>query len=257
MLAASKITGLPIAATDGEIGRVDDLLFDDASWAIRWAVADTGKWLTGRRVLLPKDKLAGPDPVSEGFAVEITRDAVKDSPGLSTDAPVSRQMEREVFGHYGWTPYWDGGYGYPMAAGVATGAAAPAAPLGMLPEDAPSEAEATRDEPSGDPHLRSVAEVTGYGIEATDGGIGHLEDLLLDPEDWSVRFIVVDTRNWWPGRKVLISPRWLREIDWTERTVRVDATREAVKSSPDYDPTSPPGPEEEARLHAHYGHVWP
>ena len=65
-----------------------------------------------------------------------------------------------------------------------------------------------------DPHLRSSAAVTGYHIQATDGDIGHVEDFLLDDRSWTIRFMVVDTTNWWAGEKVLIAPAWIERVDW-------------------------------------------
>ena len=67
-------------------------------------------------------------------------------------------------------------------------------------------AEATASHEADDSHLRSCKAVTGYHIEATDGEIGHVEDFLVDDETWAIRYLVVDTSNWWLGHKCL----WLR-----------------------------------------------
>jgi hypothetical protein len=71
----------------------------------------------------------------------------------------------------------------------------------------------------GDPHLRSMADITGCHIHASHGEIGHVEDFLVDEASWNIRYIKVDTRNWWPGERVLISPHSVREIDWSGRLV--------------------------------------
>ena len=105
----------------------------------------------------------------------------------------------------------------------------------------------------GDPHLRSVREVSGYHLAATDGELGHVEDFILDDETWSIRYVVIDTRNWLPGRQVLISPSWVREVDWGLRKVSVDMTKQQVKDSPEYDPKMPINREYEARLYDFYG----
>ena len=92
--AASTIHGYAIEATDGTIGSVDDFLFSDDSWIIRWAVVDTGNWLPGRRVLLPPNQLKLPDAESRSLSVALTRKQVEDSPEIDRDPPVSRQQER-------------------------------------------------------------------------------------------------------------------------------------------------------------------
>ena len=85
-----------------------------------------------------------------------------------------------------------------------------------------------------DPHLRSIEAVTGYHIHATNGEIGHIEDFILEDSDWSVHDLVVDTKNWWPGNKVLILPRSIQKIDWMDNQINLNISREQVKSSPAY-----------------------
>jgi hypothetical protein len=114
-------------------------------------------------------------------------------------------------------------------------------------------AQALEEEESGDSHLRSVQEVAGYHIQATDGEIGHVEDFILDDETWMLRYVVVDTRNWLPGRKVIVPPSWVESVDWANRKVSVDFTREEVRTSPEYDPAAPVNREYEVRLYDFYG----
>jgi sporulation protein YlmC with PRC-barrel domain len=101
--------------------------------------------------------------------------------------------------------------------------------------------------------LRSLEEVKGYHIQATDGKIGHVEDFIVDDESWEIRYLVVDTRKWLHGKQVLLSPKWIQEIKWLESNVYVDLSREAVRNSPKYDPFSPVNREYEIRLYDYYG----
>lgn len=252
MQRSSWITGRGLRATDGSIGTIDDILFDDAYWSVRWVVVDTGTWLPGRKVLLPPSALGVPDRATEEFPVDLTRERIENAPGLETDKPVSRQLETEIYGHYAWTPYWAGGYGYPPVGAGLGAAAPPATPVAPGPA---SEATGRRlpEEPQGDPNLRSVREVTGYYVKATDGDIGHIEDFMVEGDDWVLRYLMIDTKNWWPGKMVLISPDWLSDIDWTGRTVSVNVTREKVKSSPEYDPSIEFQRGYEEDLYRHYG----
>jgi hypothetical protein len=230
---ASAMRGYTIEASDGELGSVSDFLFEDTSWIIRWLVVDTGKWLPGRKVLLPISALGQADPARRELAVTLTKQQVKDSPDIAADEPVSRQMEHRLYSHYEWEPYWDVAY-FPPSNPLAAPYLAPPFAAGSKPLHHDPEMVA---DPVGDPHLRSAKAVTGYHIHATDGEIGHVEDFIVDDERWSIRYVTVDTRNWWPGRRVLISPRSVREIDWENRLMHLDIDRQHVKDSPPYDPS--------------------
>ncbi|MBU8536577.1 PRC-barrel domain containing protein [Falsiroseomonas tokyonensis] len=255
---SSTLIGASVKATDDSIGSVHDILFDDQDWAVRWLVVDTGSWLPGRKVLLPTSVLGRPDTATGAVSVTAVREQVKDSPGRSEDEPVSRQMETEVYGYYGWSPYWHAGtaaFSGTLLPVPGEAAAAPTPGQGTMNagETPPGAGAAQRQ--AGDPHLRSMKEVTGYYIRANDDDIGHVEEFLLDEAGWAIRYIVVDTRNWWPGKQVLLAPKWIREVDWGERKLRVDITREQVEAGPDYTPTAATDRAYEQRLYAHYGQI--
>ena len=97
------------------------------------------------------------------------------------------------------------------------------------------EARAEREETS-DVHLRSANKVTDYHIEAIDGDIGHVEDFIIDEETWEIRYMVVDTQNWWPGKQVLVAPQWIGRVSWSDSKVYVDLSRETIKNGPEYNP---------------------
>jgi hypothetical protein len=237
--AASHLKNYTLHASDGEFGRVRDFLFDDVEWLVRYMVADTRRWLPGRTVLLSPEALASPEWESGSIPVSLTRRQVESSPALEEDEPVSRQHLLALQQHYGWVPYWiDAG---PMFASSATRVGA----AGPPPTDA--------DPASSDPHLRSVDEVIGYHVAASDGDAGHVEDFILEDADWCVRYLVIDTRNWLPGRKVIVSPRWASDIDWGTRKLTFDLEREWVKKSPVYDPLQPVNREYEEQLYDYYG----
>jgi hypothetical protein len=262
----SEIDGYEIAASDGAIGSVDDMLFDEARWTVRWLVVDTGTWLSGRRVLLPPAALGHPEAATQRFPVKLTRAQVETSPSFDTDRPVSRQVEAGLYDYYGWSPYWAGDLMPPL--GYLSGGAGAGF---LLPPDGgeamqmgsagykPGSGATVPDEPPEDPQLYSIGDTTGHAISASDGDIGHVEDFLVDEDGWRVRYMLVDTRNWLPGRKVLIAPQWITAVDWPERRVHVDLARHAVETSPEFDPTRPIARGYEDALHGHYGKpaYWP
>lgn len=243
---ASTIEGYGIKASDGEIGRVTDLLFDDESWMVRWLVVETGPWLFGRKILLPTFNIGYLDGADRVCQVRLTRQQIKDSPDIDMAQPVSRQMEANIFDYYGWSPYWGNGYYTGGYANLGAIAAPPSVdPIWRVRHDVNYRA--------GDPHLRSAEEVTGYHIHAKDGEIGHVADFLVEDGDWSIHYLVVDTKNWWPGKKVLLSPRWAHHIDWATNLINLAITRQRVQDSPAYDPALTVDRIYEKHFHDYYG----
>lgn len=232
MRSVSHLQGSTLEASDGTIGSVSEAYFDDEAWTIRYLVVDTGEWLTGRDVLISPQSVVQPVGGAKTIEVSLTREQVKKSPDVDTHQPVSRQHEREHLDYYGYPMYWGGGLGLTAMGAQPT-----------LPMMAPAEFDRDRVEHETevapeDEHLRSTAKVTGYDIQASDGSIGHVEDFIFDDESWAIRYLVVDTRNWWPGgKKVMLAVRSIERIDWAEANVVVKLTRDAVKNSPDYDPS--------------------
>jgi uncharacterized protein YrrD len=246
-----RLIGSTLHATDGDIGSVEELYFDDERWGVRYLVVDTGGWLGGRKVLVSPRSVSAHDAAQRAIHVDLTRRQVQDSPSIEADKPVSRQQEMLHVGYYGHPGYWSG----PLLWGVAA-LPVPAMPMAGQVVDPVEEdllERAQQEQAAADQHLRSSKEVAGYGVRATDGDIGHVEDFLFDDVHWALRFLIVDTRNWWPGKKVLVSPQWVTSVDWPAQRVEVELTREQIKGSPPFDAGRPLEREEEARLYRHYG----
>ena len=238
ILKLETLKGHALQARDGEIGTLEEIYFDDARWIARYFVAHTGGWFFGRDVLIAPSQLRGLVPHRAQLEVELSREQVEGSPLVGTEKPVSRHYEELFARYYELEPYWTPGSGLEL----------PRHPNGPIRIPPREECEPER------PHLRSSDEVSGYHIHATDGTMGQVADLLVSDGDWRVRFLEVDTRKWWPGRHVLISPAWIERVSWADREVYVKVTREAIKSAPDYDPSREIGPDDEIQLFEHYGH---
>jgi hypothetical protein len=246
LLSVKKLSQYKIEATDGNIGQVHSFLFDDQSWVVRYLVVDTGTWLPGRKVLIAPSAIGKPNGQMEVFPVELTREQVKDSPDIDTEKPVSRQYEIELHEYYNWAPYWGGAFG------PVTTPYAPVVPgVSKHDEKGQSVGEQAREET--DPHLRSTKEVFGYKIHAEDDEIGHVEDFIVHENDWAIRYMVVDTRNWLPGKEVIIPPDWIKSISWADSEVFVNVTKEMIKGSPEFDPAAPVNREYETRFYDYYG----
>ena len=235
---AKTLKGYKLNGLDGELGKIKEFYFDDHYWTIRYLVADTGNWLVERQVLISPHVLSTVNKDARNIAINLTKKQIENSPSLDSDKPVSRQFEVEYYGYYSWPMYWAGSYvwgAYPY-----------------IPHDDEKPPQTPEGEKKWDPQLRSTSAVTGYAIQANDGEIGHVDDFIIDEETWAIRYLVIDTGNWWPGKRILISPRWIKRISWSEANVYVDLSRAAIKQSPEYKEGAPLSREYEDELHRHY-----
>jgi hypothetical protein len=224
-----------IGASDGPIGRIKDLYFDDQQWVVRYLVVDTDPWFAARKVLISPFSVGVPDDAAQVLPVSITKQQVKDSPDIDWEKPVSRQHEIQYLGYYGYPYYWGGaglwGEGaYPglMMTGIGYG--------GGDIHDINAEATEHRN---ADPHLRSCEALEKYHVHASDGDIGHVQAFLIDEPSWAIRYVVVNTSNWWVGHAVLIAPESIQDVSWSQGKVTVNLTRAAVQEAPPYDPKVP------------------
>lgn len=231
------LEGYGVRAVDGELGTVEDFYFDPARWTIRYAVIDTGRWLSGRKVLVIPSTMGPPDPDSKVLEVNLRREQIEKSPPIDLAKPISRQLQEAIHRYFGWPQYW-----LPPQQRDLT------FPKGPSGERERSE-EAKRGEEI--PKLRSAKEVVGYDIDAVDGDIGHLKDMLVDGE-WIIRHLVVDTGDILSGKEVLLSPAWISKISWANEEISVDLDSDAVASSPEYEPQTPLSRELESRIFRHF-----
>jgi uncharacterized protein YrrD len=246
-----SLIGFSMGATDGEIGKVEEFYFDDLTWTVRYLVVETGNWLNGRKVLIAPQALLTPDWMNEIFPINLTKEKIKNSPNIDTEQPVTRQHEIEMYEYYPWTNHWGSGvWGGGM--GVS----------GMMTQTYQPLAEAVRGEnrtdakdADGDPHLRSTHKVKGYTIHANDGKIGDVEDFIVDDSSWKLDYLVVDTGHWFPGKKVLISPKLVKEIAWDTSEVIINVSEADVKNSPEYEPGEALSESYAGNLQNYYGNL--
>lgn len=235
------ITALTLHAIDGQVGSVEDLYFDEQTWKVRYLTVDTGRWLLGRNVLIAPIAVERIDDTHAAIWINLRKDQIEQAPSIDKLRPISRLYEEAYYKHFQWAPYWE------LHAGKLTGTI-PGSEQPLMNDDEPLIPESTEQS-----HFRSSLEVTGYGIRARDGEIGHIEDLVVDDEDWIVRYVEVDTRNWLPGKKALVQTGRIEQIDWPSRSVAMSLTRHAIQSAPPYDPSQLITPDYEIQLFAHYG----
>ena len=226
---ASLLIGKTIDASDGEIGSVDDLYFDDQSWRVRYLVVDTGRWLSGRKVLVTPESVVKPWHHEPTIAVKPTREQIRSSPDIDTAKPISRVAEELLHGHYQWTPYWD-----PTVAPIPP--MLPPPPALTVEED--RQEAGTTAESLAEVRLRSANELAGYHVKARDGEVGKVTDLLIDDDLGHVLFLVVEVKGWLFGKRVLVGPSLISGVDWATSSVLVTAHRQALKNAQEYNPAA-------------------
>lgn len=239
LFIAKALSGYKLDSIDEEIGKAKEFYFDDKYWTIRYLIANTGNWLTGNQVLISPYALVAVNKEAENIDINLTKKQIENSPQLESNKPVSKQFEKSYYEYYEWAAYWAGlsmwGY-YPN----------------ILRDSKQWKENVKEENNTWDSNLRSTDEVNGYHIQTKDGSIGHVEDFIIDDETWAIRYLVIDTKNWWPGKKVLISPNWIERVSWNESKVFVDLSQEIIKQSPEYLEDNLLTREYENKLHQYY-----
>jgi hypothetical protein len=224
-----KLNGDKLGASDGDIGHVKDVFFDDQNWAVRYVVADTGSWLPGRQVLLSPHAFGGLHQDSKYLVVKLTRKQIEQSPSIESHKPVSRQYEAEYYRYYGLPYYWQGSGLWGMSG----------FPIVQSPDDVlPGEPidELDMHSQRADAHLRSARDMHGYHIKRGAESIGQLSDFLMDDKCWAIQELVIKTGHWLSGREVSISTSAVERISFEESTVFVNVTKEDVEKAPGHPP---------------------
>jgi len=234
MLRSLKtMQGYGIRATDGDMGKVRDFLFEEDTWIVRYLVDDTGKWLPGRKVLIPMTNISKPDWRNERFEVPSTQDEIKNGPGLGTNEPVSRKMEEDLFAHHQWIPYWaPHGMAQPHAAPIA------AQELTTEVEDVErGHPPVRKGSTAGAANLHSFNDVLSYHITHNREQLGRMNDLIVDDESWEIESIIFDTLTLLRGKHIQLDVDRVKGIFPEEGKVTVDMTREETETCPSFNLT--------------------
>jgi hypothetical protein len=213
-----ELYGSRLAATDGDIGHIRDFYFDDKSWAVRYLVADTGTWLTGRLVLISPRAFGGLDHASKTLHINLDRRQIENSPSIESHMPISRRYEVEYHRYYGWPEYWSGGAmsglgGFPM----------------VLPHSDDELQAQVQHNRRDDKNLQAMKSVTGFHIQTVDGVIGHVGGFLVDDRTWEIHDLLVEAGHWYSGKEIRISPDKVERVSFEESTVFVSLTKADIQ----------------------------
>jgi hypothetical protein len=219
-----KLYGHKLVALDGDIGHLRDFYFDDNIWVIRYAIADTGTWLTGRLVLLSPHAFGKLDQGEKTLHINLKKAQIQDSPPIESHKPVSRQDEAEYYRYYGWPAYWAGdamwGIGsYPVIVPPAEG------------EIEERRSYYHRD----DKHLQSARDIAGYPIQATDGELGHVKGFLVDDRSWAIRELIIEAGHWYSGKEIRMATDKVTWISYNECKVHVSLTKADIQRTAEHE----------------------
>lgn len=240
------VKGFKLAAEDCTFGRVKDFLFDEEHWTVRYMAADTGRWIPHRKVLVSPVSLGKPDWESQEFSVHLTKEQIKEQPELPADAPVTRVYEDQRHKTYDYPLYYKVGSHYAWGYGTIPASLldAPSAPAG----------EPHRSEPPQSRMLHSLEEVRGFSIVNTEKEkLGSLDDLVMDDETWTIRYLSVHLKQSGIDQTVFFAPNWFDLFDWENGRLMSSFSKESVLASPKLDPDIPLSRTYEEKLHSYYG----
>jgi hypothetical protein len=214
---ANEVLRAHLAATDGLLGMVEDVIFEDPSWIIRYLAVETGTWLPGRKVLISPVTVKSVDIPSGIITTNLTRDQIRNAPSINQHPTLTRMHELALAEYYDWPRYWEETIyrDWLPSMRVLRGQHGPHVDVNR-----------------GKGVLCGFNELYGYRMEAIDGIVGHVEDLVFRDEDWLIRYIIADTRDLWPSRQVLVAPQWVTKIDWERKHLQVNLTREEIRHAP-------------------------
>ncbi len=243
----SVLTGAKISASDGELGHVEELYFDDETWTVRYLVIDTAPLFFGKKVLISPFAVTNVDWKEGTVELDLTQQQMKESPEINTTLPVSREKELMLSKHYGWPPYWAGdglwGFGADPANTMMI--------MKKIEKERQEKTEAENLEP-GENHLRSSKEVSAYSVQAGDEEVGSVADFAVDEQTWKIRYVLVKTGTLFNQDTTAIASEWIESVNWRNASISVRIDPELIRSAPEIIPPDPIKEEYEKKLHDHY-----
>lgn len=203
-ISLKQLLGYKISAIDGEIGKVKEFYFDETSWTVRYIIVETGSLFFGRKVMISTQAIIDAQWETEHFLTNMTIQQIENSPKVDDGKQLTRGQEILLNQHYNWKSYWD-------------------ASIQKIADGSNS-------------YLVHANDLTGYQLIASDGQVGNIKDLIVAKASWKINSIVIDAFKTSPAKEILLSPKWIKEINADRSAAVSDHTTAEIKSNPAYNP---------------------
>jgi sporulation protein YlmC with PRC-barrel domain len=238
------ILGYGVSGSDGEIGTLQQCLFDDETWTVRYLQVRTGNWFLHQQVFVSPIAVNAIIDERRSICIQQKKSLIANAPQARPNLPIPRRFEEKFSSYYGWPVYW----------GQAGRWGAEQSPSRLFNVAPINEAPSPYAESSRDTNLRSTAELRMFSVSGTDGRLGRVRDFIIDDDTWAVRYVVIapDEAGSAP---MLASPHWIAEVSLGENMIIVDAAAAAVRAAPAYRGTSAVTRDYELQLFRHYGRL--
>lgn len=248
MLVSSRaIVGSAVDANDERLGKVRDLYFLPADWTVRFVLLETDHWFSGRTVCVPTEVFDQVVWTERNAQVAVDREQIE---RVSQHDVGKAEDDIDLARSGSWSSYWSAddptGGTNDIGGGASADASSPSAQRTheqstsgtRLASPASVHPLTSVDQPASQRELRLLKTLWNFHVETIDGSVGHIDDFLIDDQSWEIRYIVVETRNWMPGRRVLVGREAAESISWPQQRIRLRQTSQAVRESPSYEPES-------------------
>jgi hypothetical protein len=222
----SNLRGLKAQARDTTIGALDDILFDDVHWRIRYLAFHCPQAHPPRYVLAAPQSVAELDRPQGRLAIDMDSRDLLAQPAFDSNLPPDRSDEAALVQRYDWPSYWADS---PVFSG--------------RPE--PSDARPTQYRHATaalcrrPPELRSFNALCGAEAHATDAPAGEVVDCVFDTRDWRIRYLLIDMDH--DEGPIVAPPDWVRDASRGHGKIEIDLPRETLASSPVWRKRQPRG----------------
>ena len=229
----------PLIASDGRIGEVREFYFSEENWAIRYLVISIRSWFDDRLALIPVHALERINPEDKTISVRLNKQQVLRAVSVESETPVSEQPQERI-------NQPERKESQPVPGLLAS----------ALPQNGASVA-LNKKMAAADSHLRCSEELRGnYTLMIYDGKIGLIEGLIIEDDQWRLRYLVVRTGFLLSGKLVLIPPQWINRISFEQREILVGLPCSLIKEAPDYDFDVPIDRVYEQRVDDHFSRAF-
>ena len=186
--SAKALTSYEVRSDGRLIGSVGDLIMSEAGWSLRYLRVNLASESQQSR-LLPISAAAPADNERGWVPVALTLGEILGGPPVATSRPLTRAEELAIHRHYCWAPYW---------------------------HDADAECESS---------LMRLRDILGCQVDAIDGAVGPLTDLIVEDDFWTVLSLIAKPARAPTESAVAIPPKLVEELDVAGKQITVRARR--------------------------------